>query len=56
MQGFTKEQKERFNESAERFREGMKDHPENLRGRVIAINFKKKKIIKSKCRKGRKVA
>lgn len=53
MKNWTEEEKEQQQQSYERFQEAMKNHQEELRGQVIAVNFKKGIVIKSKCRKGR---
>lgn len=50
---YTQEEKEEFGKSMDRFKDAMEIHDENLRGQVIAINFKKKVVVKSKCRKGK---
>ncbi len=54
MNGFTKEEKEKFIKSVERFNKAMENC--DRKGQVITINFKKGIVIKSKCRKGRKAA
>lgn len=53
--GFTKEEKEVFNKSREMFYDAMTRHDVDTRGQVIAINFKTKKIVNSKCENGVKI-
>ena len=50
---FSKEDFERLNAKAERTREVLEQIDDNLKGRVLAVNFKKKTIIKSKCKKAK---
>ena len=45
--------KERFHKSVSNFQEAMKNHEADRKGQVIAIDFTKRQVIKSKCRKGR---
>jgi len=47
---FTVEEKENFKKSMDRFNTAMEIA--ERQGQLIAIDFKKKRVIKSKCRKG----
>ena len=52
---WSKEEWERYQKSRERFDEAMANHEPDRKGQVIAINFNSGEVIKSKCKKGRKV-
>lgn len=49
---WTEKEREKTLASQKRFEEAMENHPVGLKGQVIAIDFKKGVVVKSKCQEG----